>query len=164
MEDMQPYIAEHGELKLIGIPCISLRDMSGKYRHAKEGLLSSTGHFSFVKNPSVHYGLWPVVPTQSEPDRHAYILCVEVESFDEVPEWYFKTTLPPQKCVVVPNKNGDYDAACRVVDQYVSDHGLAAAAEDRKYIICERYNYEDEGCGFAKYSLPIRSVPEDRRS
>ncbi|WP_245600162.1 effector binding domain-containing protein [Paenibacillus harenae] len=158
MEDMKPQIVEHGELKLIGIPCISLKDMSGKYHHAKEGLLSSTKHFPFVKNPSIQFGIWPEVPTQSESDMHAYILCVEVDSFDGVPEWYFKTTLPPQKCVVVPNKSGDYDAACRVVDQYVNDNDIIVGANDRKYIICERYNYEGEG--FAKYSLPIQAMPE----
>ncbi|MDQ6421263.1 effector binding domain-containing protein [Paenibacillus sp. LHD-117] len=158
MEDMKPHIVEHDELKLIGIPCISLKDMSGKYGHAKEGLLSSTRHFPFVKNPSIHYGIWPEVPTQSESDMHAYILCVEVESFDGVPEWYFKTTLPPQKCVVVPNKSGDYDAACRVVDQYVAGNGMIVNSKERKYIICERYNYEGEG--FSKYSLPIQTIPE----
>ncbi|MFC5469510.1 hypothetical protein ACFPPD_12325 [Cohnella suwonensis] len=76
-------------------------------------------------------------------------------------EWYFKTTLPPQKCVVVPNKRGDYDAACRVVDQYVSDNGIILDTNERKYIICERYNYEGEG--FAKYSLPIRTIREGER-
>lgn len=161
MEDMKPRVVEHGELKLIGIPCVSLKDMGGKYRHAKEGLLSSTKHFPFVKNPSVHYGIWPEAPTQSESDLHAYILCVEVDAFDGVPEWYFKTTLPPQKCVVVPNKDGDYDAACRVVDQYVSDNGLIVGAQERKYVICEKYDYEGEG--FAKYSLPIQGTREEQR-
>ncbi|WP_255570180.1 hypothetical protein [Cohnella sp. CFH 77786] len=42
VEDMKPYVVEHEELKLIGIPCISLNDMNGKYRHAKDALLVST--------------------------------------------------------------------------------------------------------------------------
>jgi hypothetical protein len=161
LEDMKPVIVEHSELKLIGIPCISLNDMSGKYYHAKEGLLSSTKYFPSVKNPSVHYGIWPKAPSQSDSDRHAYILCVEVDTFDDIPEWYFKTTLPPQRCVVVSNKSGNYDITCKVVDQYVADNGLVVDAEGRKYTICERYNYEGEG--FAKYSLPIRANSEGER-
>jgi hypothetical protein len=156
MEDMKPYIVEHGELKLIGIPCISLKDMSGKYHHAKEALLSSTQYLPSVKNRSIQYGIWPQVPTQQQSDMHAYILCVEVESFDGVPEWYFRTTLAPQQCVVVDNKNGDFDTASRAVDQYVSDKGITVGATDRKYVICERYNYDGEG--FARYSLPIQST------
>lgn len=78
---------------------------------------------------------------------------MEVESFDSIPEWYFKTTLPPQKCVVVSNRGGDFDAASVAVERYISDNGLTVGAEDRNYIICERYN--DEGEGFARYSLPI---------
>lgn len=76
-----------------------------------------------------------------------------------VPEWYFRTTLPPQKCVVVSNKNGDFDAASHAVDQYISDNGITVGANDRRYVICERYNYEGEG--FARYSLPIQIIPED---
>lgn len=163
MEEMVPHIVEHGEMKLIGIPCISLNDMSGKYRHAKEGLLSSTKYFDTVKNPSIHYGIWPEAPTQRQSDRHAYILCVEVESFDGIPEWYFKTTLPPQQCVVVANKDGDFDAASRAVDEYVRDNGLTIGAGDRKYVICERYDDDREGYGFARYSQPILTVPEGAR-
>jgi len=163
MQDMVPQIVEHGEMKLIGIPCISLNDMGGKYQHAKEGLLSSTKYFDAVKRPSIHYGIWPEAPTQRQSDRHAYILCVEVESFEGIPEWYFKTTLPPQRCVVVANKDGDFDAASRAVDRYVRDNGLTVGSGDRKYVICERYDYEGEGCGFARYSLPIQSIPEGAR-
>lgn len=159
VEDMKPQIVEHSELKLIGIPCISLNDMSGKYHHAKEALVSSTKHLPSVKNPSIQYGIWPQVPTQQQSDMHAYILSVEVESFDGIPEWYFRTTLPPQKCVVVSNKNGDFDAASHVVDQYISDNGITVGADDRKYVICERYSYEGEG--FARYSLPIQSTGEN---
>ncbi|UVI33040.1 GyrI-like domain-containing protein [Paenibacillus spongiae] len=155
-EDMIPFIVEHQELKLIGIPCISLNDMGGKYQHAKEALLSSTKHLPSVKNPSLQFGIWPQAPSQQQSDLHAYILCVEVGSFDEIPEWYFKTTLPPQRCVVVSNKNGDFDAASSAVDQYIHEQGLQVDANDRKYIICERYNYEGEG--FARYSLPIQSA------
>ncbi|MCQ6557358.1 effector binding domain-containing protein [Paenibacillus mendelii] len=155
IEDMKPYIVEHEELKLIGIPCISLNDMGGKYHHAKEALLSSAKHLPSVKNASVQFGIWPQVPTQEQSEMHAYILCVEVESFDNIPEWYFKTILPPQNCVVVSNKDGNFDAASGEVDQYIRDNDLIVDAEDRKYIICERYNYEGEG--FARYSLPIQS-------
>jgi hypothetical protein len=155
IEDMKPYIAEHGELKLIGIPCISLNDMGGKYHHAKEALLSSTKHLPSVKNHSIHYGIWPQVPTQSHSEMHAYILCVEVETFDGIPEWYFRTTLPPQHCVVVADKNGNFEAAGQVAEQYVKDNGLTVGIDERKYTICERYNYEGEG--FARYSLPIQT-------
>ncbi len=158
---MKSQIVEHGELKLIGIPCISLKDMSGKYQHAKEALLSSTKHLPSVNNSSVHFGIWPEASTQHQSDMHAYILCVEVDSFDGIPEWYFKTALPPQRCVVVANKEGDFDAASRLVDQYVSDNGLVVGADNRKYTICERYNYNGEG--FARYSLPIQSIKEDYR-
>jgi len=155
MEDMKPYIVKHDELNLIGIPCISLQDMSGKYRHAKEALLSSAKHLPSVKNPSVHYGIWPKASTQQQSDMHAYILCVEVDSFKDVPEWYFRTTLPPQTCVVVPNRDGDFDAASQAVEHYLSEARLETGADDRKYIICERYSYEKEG--FSRYSLPIHS-------
>ncbi len=157
LEDMKPHIVEHSELKLIGIPCISLKDMNGKYQHAKEALLSSTKHWPSVKNASVHYGIWPEVSTQQQSDMHAYILCVEVDSFVDVPEWYFRTILPPQKCIVVPNKSGDFKAAGHSIDQYISDHRIQVGANDRKYVICERYNYEREG--FARYSLPIQNIP-----
>lgn len=160
VEDMIPKIVEHSEMNLIGIPCISLKDMSGKYHHAKEALMSSTKYLPSVKNSSVHFGIWPEVPTQQQSDMHAYILCVEVDSFDGVPEWYFRTTLSSQKCVVVSNKNGDFDAASHAVDQYISDNGIAVGTNDRRYVICERYNYEGEG--FARYSLPIQTIPEDQ--
>jgi hypothetical protein len=153
MEDMKPYIVEHDELKLIGIPCISLNDMGGKYQHAKEGLLSSTKYLPNVKNHFIHYGIWPQVPTQSNPDMHAYILCVEVASYDGIPDWYFKTTLQAQRCVVVASKDGNFDAAGEVIDQYIHDNNLEVSAGDQKTTICERYNYEGEG--FARYSLPI---------
>lgn len=159
MEDMKPYIVEHNELKLIGIPCISLQDMSGKYHHAKEALLSSAKHLPSVKNPSVHYGIWPQASTQRQSDMHAYILCMEVESFHGVPEWYFQTILPPQTCVVVPNRNGDFQAASEAVEQFLHKSRLQVGADDRKYTICERYNYEGEG--FSRYSLPIQSGLED---
>ncbi|WP_255570181.1 hypothetical protein [Cohnella sp. CFH 77786] len=78
---------------------------------------------------------------------------MEVESFDGVPESYFKTSLSPQKCVVVANQEGNFDAAGQVIDRYISENGWVVGASDRKYTICERYNYE--GKGFARYSLPI---------
>jgi hypothetical protein len=158
VEEMKPYIVEHSELNLIGIPCISLKDMSGKYHHAKEALLSSTKHLPSVKNPSIQFGIWPEALTQQQSDMHAYILCVEVESFDGIPEWYFRTTMSPQKCVVVSNKSGDFDVASRTIDQYINDNRIRVDAKDRKYIICERYNYEGEG--FLRYSLPILPTGE----
>ncbi|MDU5145544.1 MAG: hypothetical protein E6230_25560 [Paenibacillus dendritiformis] len=60
LPNMEPVVVRHEELKLIGIPCISLQDMSSKYRHAKEGLLSSTKHFPQVVNQRVHYGM-PII-------------------------------------------------------------------------------------------------------
>jgi Bacterial transcription activator, effector binding domain. len=161
VEDMKPRIVEHGELKLIGIPCISLKEMSGKYHHAKEALLSSAKYFPSVKNPSVQFGIWPEVPTQAEADRHAYILCVEAESFDGIPEWYFRTVLPAQRCVVVPNKDGDFEAAGQAIDRFVEEKGLVVGSGGRSYVICERYDYEAEG--FSRYSLPIQSPKEEER-
>jgi predicted transcriptional regulator YdeE len=153
IENMKAHVVEHDQLKLIGIPCISLNDMGGKYQHAKEGLLTSTKYLPAVKNPSVHYGIWPQVETQENQDTHAYILCVEVESFEGIPEWYFQTVMPAQRCVVVASQDGNFDAAGEVIDQYIRDNTLTVSAGDRKYTICERYNYEAEG--FARYSLPI---------
>lgn len=154
IQDMTPVVVEHEELKLIGIPCISLQNMSEKYQNAKESLLSSTKYFPQVVNQYVHYGIWPTDSTQDHPERHAYILCVEVNSFEGIPEWYVQLSLPKQKCVVVANKQGDFDAASRLVDTYIEEHGIRVNAEGRKYIICEKYN--DEGEGFSRYSLPIK--------
>lgn len=151
--NMKPGIIEHDELKLIGIPCISLHNMGNKYQNAKEGLLSSTKYFSQVINHQIHYGMWPTDTSQNNPERHAYILCVEVSTFEGIPEWYIKLSLPKQKCVVVANKQGDFDAASQLIDSYIKDNGITVSAEGRKYIICEKYNYEGEG--FSRYSLPV---------
>lgn len=153
--NMEPVILEHDELKLIGIPCISLKEMSAKYHHAKESLLSSTKYFPQVVNPQIHYGMWPNVETQSNPERHAYILCVEVSTFEGIPDWYVKLSVPAQKCVVVANDKGDFDAASKAVDAYIEENNLKVSAEGREYIICEKYNYDGEG--FSRYSLPIVS-------
>jgi len=153
LPNMSPVIVEHGELKLIGIPCVSLHDMGSKYRNAKESLLSSTPYLPGIVNPQIHYGMWPQVPGQDRPETHAYILCVEVESFDGIPEWYIKLTVPPQQCVVVASESGDFDAAGEMIDTYLRENSLSVGAGDRKFTICERYNYEGEG--FARYSLPL---------
>lgn len=151
--NMQPIIVEHEELKLIGIPCIGLKDMSIKYQHAKDSLLSSTKYFPQVLNQQIHYGVWVNSDIQNNPERHVYILSVEVNTFEAVPDWYVKLTMPAQKCVVVANEKGDFEPASNVVDDYIKENGLLVSAEGRDYIICERYNYAGEG--FARYSLPI---------
>lgn len=153
LPDMTAVIVEHGELKLIGIPCISLNDIASKYQHAKEGLLSSTKYLPHVVNRHIHYGIWPQVPSQDNPETHAYILCVEVDSFEGIPEWFVKLVVPAQRCVVAANNNGNFDAAGKVIEEFIRENGLTVGAEDRKYTICERYNYEGEG--FVRYSLPI---------
>ncbi|MEC0210696.1 effector binding domain-containing protein [Paenibacillus ehimensis] len=153
LPEMEPVIVEHKELKLIGIPCIGLNDMGDKYRHAKEALLSSAKHLPHIVNPQIHYGLWPHGPSQSHPDTHVYILCMEVESYDGIPEWFLRLTLPAQRCVVVANKDGDFEAASQAVEAYLREKGLQTSAGERSYTICERYSYEGEG--FARYSLPL---------
>ncbi len=153
LHDMQPVIVEHNDLKLIGIPCISLNQMGSKYQNAKEGLLSSTKYLPQVINPSIHYGVCPQVSSQNNPETHAYVLCVEVESFEGIPEWYLRITLSKQKCVVVANNNGDFDLAGEEIDRYINDNNLKIDSEGRKYTIGERYNYNGEG--FSRYSLPI---------
>ena len=103
---MSAKIVEHNELKLIGIPCVSLKEMPSKYQNAKEGLLSASKHLPHIIDRGVHYGIWPQSEGQNNPETHVYILCVEVSSFEGIPEWFFKTTLAPQKCVVA-NDNSD---------------------------------------------------------
>jgi predicted transcriptional regulator YdeE len=153
LPDMQPVIVEHKELKLVGISCISLTEMSSKYHNAKEGLLSSTKYLPHVVNHQVHYGMWPQTETQNNPETHAYILCVEVESFEGIPEWYVKLSVPPQQCVVVASYSGDFDAAGKVIDAYLKEKNLSVSSDNCKYTICERYSYDGEG--FSRYSLPI---------
>jgi hypothetical protein len=154
LPNMEAVIIEHEELKLIGIPCISLKEMGNKYQNAKEGLLSSTKYLPQVMNSNIHYGMWPQVKTQDNPDTHAYILSVGVSTFVGIPDWYVKISVPPQKCVVVANYEGNFDAAGEVLDAYIKDNSLTVSAGDRNYTICERYNYDGEG--FARYSLPIQ--------
>src|SRR5690606_36085596 len=125
LPNMTPIIMEHDEMKLIGIPCISLKDMGGKYQHAKEALLSSCKYLPGVINPQIHYGIWPQVESQANPETHAYILCVEVSSFEAIPEWYIKVTSPPHKCVIAANYDGNFDAAGEVIDEYVKEHQLS---------------------------------------
>jgi hypothetical protein len=153
LPNMEAVIVDHQEMKLIGIPCIGLQDMSKKYHSAKESLLLSTPYFPNVINHRIHYGMWPQVETQKIPARHAYILCVEVSDFAGIPDWYVKLTIPSQRCVVAANDSGDFDAAGKVIESYVKDNGLTVSREGYAYTICERYNYDGEG--FSRYSLPI---------
>ncbi|MBU9713651.1 GyrI-like domain-containing protein [Evansella tamaricis] len=151
---MSVKIIEHNELKLIGIPCVSLKEMPSKYQNAKEGLLSASKHLPHIVNRQIHYGIWPHGEEQKNPETHVYILCVEVSSFDGIPEWFFKTMLSPQQCVV-GNDNSDrcFDAAGEKIKKYIQEKGLKTSAGDRLYTICERYSYEGEG--YSRYSLPI---------
>lgn len=158
LPEMQARIVEHGELRLIGIPCIGLKDMSGKYRHAKDSLLGLSAHMPQIVDASVQYGMWPQVPGQNISDTHAYILSVEVSTFDGVPEWFVRMIVPAQRCVAVASKDGDFDGAGRVIDAYIAENDLKVDAKGRGYTICERYRYHAEG--FARYSLPIRSGEE----
>lgn len=153
LPNMEAVILKYQETKLIGIPCIGLKDMSKKYHSAKESLFLSTQYFPQVINHRIHYGMWPQVESQNNPDRHAYILCVEVNDFNGIPEWYIKLTIPPQRCVVVANDSGDFDAAGNVIESYIKENNLAVSGEGYRYTICERYNYDGEG--FSRYSLPI---------
>lgn len=155
LPEMKAQIVEHGELKLIGIPCIGLNEMGSKYHHAKDSLLGLSAHMSQIVDASVQYGMWPQVPGQDKPNTHAYILCVEVSTFDEVPEWFARMTIPAQRCVVAVSKEGDFDGAGRLIDAYIAENGLTVDKQGRDYTICERYRYNAEG--FARYSLPIVS-------
>jgi hypothetical protein len=51
LPEMKAQIVEHVELKLIGIPCIGLKNMSDKYHHAKDSLLGLTAH---MHDPKIH--------------------------------------------------------------------------------------------------------------
>lgn len=155
LPEMEALIVEHGELKLIGIPCIGLNDMGSKYRSAKDSLIGLAGHMPQIVDTSVQYGMWPQVPGQDTPNTHAYILCVEVSTFDGVPEWFARMTIPAQRCVAVASKDGDFDGAGRVIDEFILKNGIQVSNQGRDYTICERYRYNAEG--FARYSLPITS-------
>ncbi|XEC95791.1 AraC family transcriptional regulator [Paenibacillus tarimensis] len=155
LPDMKAQIVEHGELKLIGIPCIGLNDMGSKYRLAKDSLLGLSAFMPQIVDASVQYGMWPQVSGQDTPNTHAYILCVEVSTFEGVPEWFARMTVPAQRCVAAANRDGDFDGAGRVIDAFIAENGLTVNKQGRDYTICERYRYNAEG--FARYSLPIVS-------
>ncbi|MBB3110186.1 hypothetical protein FHS18_002253 [Paenibacillus phyllosphaerae] len=154
LPDLEPRLIEHGELKLIGIPCIGLDQMGAKFELAKRSLLDLHDHLTQIIHPRIHYGVWPQAAGQELPASHAYLLCVEVSTFDQVPEWFVRITLPPQHCVAAASMEGDFDAASRVIDAYLSEHGIRTEGQDRPYVICERYRYDAEG--FARYSLPLQ--------
>jgi hypothetical protein len=155
LPEMKAQIVEHGELKLIGIPCIGLSEMSSKYHLAKDSLLGLAAHMPQIIDASVQYGMWPQVPGQNTPNTHAYILSVEVSIFEGVPEWFACMTIPAQRCVSVASKDGDFDGAGRIIDAFIAENGIKVGKQGREYTICERYRYNDEG--FARYSLPIIS-------
>lgn len=154
LPDMQAQIVEHGELKLIGIPCIGLNDMGKKYHLAKDSLLGLSAHLPQIVDASVQYGMWPQVPGQDTPNTHAYILSVEVSTFEGVPEWFVRMTIPSQRCVLAASKDGNFDGAGQVINAFIAENGLTVDEQGRDYTICERYRYNAEG--FARYSLPIK--------
>jgi len=155
LPEMEAQIVEHGELKLIGLPCIGLNDMGSKYHQAKDSLLGLQTHMPQITDASVQYGMWSQSSWQDNPNTFAYILCVEVSTFDGVPEWFVRMTIPPQRCVVVASKEGDFEGAGQIIDAFISKRGIKVDEQGRDYTICERYRYNAEG--FARYSLPIVS-------
>ena len=151
---MSVKIVEHNELKLIGIPCVSLKNMPEKFNNAKEGLLAATKQMPNVVNNEIVYGIWPQSKTQQDPDTHVYILCLEVSSFENVPEWFFITTLPSQKCVVaVDNSENCYDAAGRKIAAFINEKEIKTTPGDRVYTICESNNLLTGD--YMRYSFPI---------
>ncbi|WP_449620033.1 hypothetical protein [Robertmurraya sp. Marseille-Q9965] len=77
----------------------------------------------------------------------------EVNTFEGIPDWYVRVKIPAQECIVVANDDEDFEAASKVVEDYVEALAFHLSAEGRDYLICERYNYTGEG--FARYSLLI---------
>ncbi|NIK77735.1 putative transcriptional regulator YdeE [Paenibacillus castaneae] len=155
LPEMEAQIVEQAEMKLIGIPCIGLNDMGSKYRLAKDSLLGLSDHMPQIVDANVQFGMWPQAPGQDTPHTHAYILSVEVSTFDGVPEWFVQMTIPAQRCVVAASKDGDFDGTGRLIDTFIAENGLRVENQGRNYTICERYRYNAEG--FARYSLPITS-------
>ncbi|OEH91162.1 hypothetical protein BFG57_07185 [Bacillus solimangrovi] len=152
---MKPTIVEHKQLHLIGIPCVSLNSMKSKFENAKESLFSIAKYLPGVVNERVHYGIWPVSDSQDNPDTHVYILCVEVESFDNVPDWFTKITLPKQRCVVVTNDDHNFNVAGEALHSYIERNNLKVSSNGLQYRICEKYNHDGEG--YSRYTLPILS-------
>src|SRR5690606_30051267 len=144
---------EYGELKLIGIPCIGLDRMGDKHHLAKDSLLGLAHHMPQIVDAAIQYGMWAQSPWQDTPNTFAYILCVKVSTFEGIPEWFARMTVPAQRCVVAASQKGDFDGAGRVIDAFISANGLKVDAQGRDYTICERYRYNAEG--FARYSLSI---------
>ncbi|MGM7684548.1 GyrI-like domain-containing protein [Cytobacillus sp. Hm23] len=155
IDHMKPVLIEHEEIKLIGIPCISLKDMKSKYENAKESLFAISQYMPQVVNERIHYGIWPITELQDNPETHAYILCVEVKSYDGIPEWFTKITLPKQSCVVVANNDHDFNAAGEALYSFVEKNNLELSSNGREYRICEKYDYDVDG--YVRYSLPIVS-------
>ncbi len=153
LAEMEAKIVEHGELKLIGIPLIGVNDMGSKYRQAKESLLGLSNHMPQIIDSSVQYGMWSQSSWQDNPNTFAYILSIEVSTFEGIPEWFVRMTISPQRCVVAASKEGDFDGAGQVINDYISKQGIIVDTQGRDYTICERYRYNAEG--FARYSLPI---------
>ena len=78
--------------------------------------------------------MWVNSEIQKNPERHVYILCVEVSTFNGIPDWYMKLTVPDQKCVVVANEKGDFNAASEAVDEYVKANHFKVSSEGRDYL------------------------------
>jgi predicted transcriptional regulator YdeE len=145
-------IVEHGEKKLIGLASVGLNEMGSKFQCVKDGLLSASKHLPHIVEPNIHYALWSNSPSQDNPDTHVYILCTEVSSFEGIPDWFLKFTLPPQKSVVA--EGGNWETADRAIGDYLRENKLETDVSGRKYVICERYNHNSEN-GYAQYSRPL---------
>lgn len=53
LPEMEAKIVEHGELKLVGIPCIGLKDKSSKCHCAKDSLLGLSTYMPQIVDASV---------------------------------------------------------------------------------------------------------------
>ncbi|SFS56333.1 AraC family transcriptional regulator [Paenibacillus sp. BC26] len=153
LPEKRAQLVGHAEMKLIGIPCIGLQDMGSKFRHAKESLLGLAAHMPQIMDASVQYGMWPQAAEQDVPNTHAYLLSVEVTTFEGIPEWFARMTVPAQSCVVAASQDGDFEGAGEIIDAFIATNALQPDPQPRDYIICERYRYNAEG--FARYSYPI---------
>jgi hypothetical protein len=76
-------------------------------------------------------------------------------SFEGIPEWFLKFTLPAQRCAVAEGES--WESANRAIGNYLKENQLKTDAADRKYVICERYNLNSE-ISYAQYSHPLVSI------
>ena len=151
MSEYRGEVVNVSELKLVGIPCVGLKDMGQKYAVAKESLFKAMEHMGVWRNRHLHYGVWPRSASQKNNDTHTYIVCVEVESFDGVPEWYVKLTLPAQRyatiCDVPAAKAME---AYEAIEDYKHSEGLYDA-DGIRYCITDFYDARKPGT-FSVYS------------